>query len=66
MTHEKELLARVEKLEAVNRATKGVACIFAVLCVMLLAMGQAPTKKTIEANEFVLKDDTGSVAGKLL
>jgi hypothetical protein len=60
-----DLLDRLAKLEKQNRRFKllGVAALVGVT--LLLVMGQAPAKKTVEANEFVLKDDRGNIRARL-
>jgi hypothetical protein len=65
MTSEKELLSRIEKLEGANRRTKRLLGGFGILAVAFLVMGQAGSKKTIEANEFLLKDASGNAVGRL-
>jgi hypothetical protein len=60
-----ELQDRLLKLEKQNRRLKqlGVAALIGVAA--LVVMGQAPSKKTIEANEFILRDDGGNVRARL-
>ena len=60
-----ELHDRLLKLEKQNRRFKqlGVAALIGVAA--LVVMGQAPSKKTIEANEFVLRDASGNVRARL-
>ena len=50
---------RVAKLEAQNRRLKKVGIASLIVAAAVIAMGQASTKKVIEANEFVLKDTNG-------
>jgi hypothetical protein len=54
------LLARVQKMERENRVLKlgGLVVLLAVAAV--IAMGQAATKRTIVADEFILKDSAGN------
>jgi hypothetical protein len=59
------LTARLEKLEKQNRRTKQVGIVILILIGSVLLMGQAATKTTLEANEFLLKDATGKVRGRL-
>ncbi len=60
-----DVLDRLTKLEKQNRRFKllGVAALVGVT--LLLVMGQAPAKKIVEANEFVLKDDGGNIRARL-
>jgi len=75
MNQELEILAaRVEKLEAQNRRWKLVSAVF-VLSGISLVLGGAKAAdgsespaihaKTVEAQEFILKDSDGHVYGKL-
>ena len=59
-----DLDARIAKLEKENRMLKRVGLVGAVAVACIVLMGQA-SKKTIEANEFVLKDDAGQVRARL-
>jgi hypothetical protein len=56
---------RVVRLENQNRRLKqlGVAALFGAALFLLVA--QAPTKKTVEANEFILRDDGGNIRARL-
>ena len=60
-----DLLDRLATLETENRRFKllGVATLVGVA--LLLVMGQAPAKKTVEANEFILRDDGGNIRARL-
>lgn len=60
-----ELHDRLLKLEKQNRRFKqlGVAAMIGVAA--LVVMGQAPSKKTNEANEFILRDDGGNIRARL-
>ena len=68
------VVGRLEKLEKQNRRLKQVGAVALVLAVALLLMGQvwqtqavnaqAPATRTVEANEFVLKDANGKVRGR--
>ena len=49
------LANRVSKLEAQNRRLKKAGIASVVVAAAVFAMGQAPAKKVIEANEFVLQ-----------
>jgi len=57
--------ARISKLEKQNREIKQLGAAALVVVVSLLVMGQAPAKKTVEANEFILKDGNGKVRARL-
>jgi hypothetical protein len=54
------LAARVQKMERENRVLKLGGLIFLLAVGAVIAMGQAPTKRTVLADEFVLKDSTGN------
>ena len=58
------VIGRLEKLEKQNRRMKqaGIAGLLFISCVLL--MGQAPSTKTVEANEFVLRDSGGKTLGR--
>jgi hypothetical protein len=56
---------RLLKLEMQNRRLKRLGAAALVGVALLLAMGQAPAKKTVEANEFILKDDSGNIRARL-
>jgi hypothetical protein len=63
----KSLYERVERLEKQNLWMKRTGVVAILSAVVLLVSGQAKvdTKKTVEANEFVLKDANGVVRAKL-
>lgn len=52
------IISRLEKLENENRRLKKIGAALSVLAAVILAMGQAPSSRTIEAEKFVLKDAT--------
>ena len=60
-----ELERRLLSVEKQNRRLKqlGAAALMAVA--LLVVMGQASSKKTVEANEFILRDANGNVRAKL-
>lgn len=60
-----DIRARLIRLEKQNRRIKQLGAAVLIIPVILLVMGQAPSKKTIEANEFILKDDSGNIRAKL-
>ncbi len=59
------LANRVAKLEAQNRRLRKTGIAALVVAAAVIAMGQAPAKKIIEANEFVLKDAAGKTRARL-
>ena len=56
---------RLLKLEKQNRRLKQVGILALIIPPLLLIMGQSPSKKTVEANEFILRDDGGNARGRL-
>ena len=60
-----EVIERLEKLEKQNRRIKQVGTVVLFLAVAVLVMGQAPPKRTVEANEFILQDTNGKLGAKL-
>jgi hypothetical protein len=54
------LAARIEKLERQNRLLRGAGLALLLLPVALVAMGQARPTRTVEAEEFVLRDSSGT------
>ncbi|HXQ26974.1 MAG TPA: hypothetical protein VN822_11240 [Candidatus Acidoferrales bacterium] len=60
-----ELQDRLTRLEEQNRRFKRLGVAVVVGITLLLIMGQAPARKTVEANEFILKDDSGNVRARL-
>lgn len=59
------LTERIEKLEKQNRKFKQAGAVALVLVASLLLMGQAAQKKTVEANEFILRDNDGKIRARL-
>lgn len=59
------LASRVAKLEMQNRRLKKVGIASLIVATAVIAMGQAPAKKVIEANEFVLLDASGTARARL-
>lgn len=59
-----QVIERLEKLERQNRRMKqaGIAGLLFISCVLL--MGQAPSTKAVEANEFILRDTSGKTLGR--
>jgi hypothetical protein len=60
-----ELRDRILKLEKQNLRLKQLGATALIVVTSLLGMGQAPSKKTIKANEFILKDGNGKVRARL-
>jgi hypothetical protein len=60
-----DLQKRVVKLEQQNRRFKQFGVGILAIAAVILVMGQAPSKKTVEANEFILRDSGGNVRIKL-
>lgn len=60
-----DLQDRLLKLEMQNRRFRQVGVAVLILPALMLLMGQANSKKTIEANEFVLKDSGGKIRGNI-
>src|SRR6266849_396822 len=75
MNSEIQILAvRVERLEAQNRRWKLISALFALSGVSLVLMGAKPADRidppmvragTVEAQEFILKDETGHICARL-
>lgn len=59
------LTKRVTELEAQNRRLKKIGISSLVVAAAMIAMGQMPGKKVIEANEFVLQDASGKARARL-
>lgn len=59
------LQTRIEKLEKENRRFKKIAVGALAGVALLVVMGQTPARKTVEANEFVVKDAHGNVRIRL-
>jgi hypothetical protein len=56
---------RLLKLERQNRRLKQFGVAVLIASASLIVTGQAPSKKIIEANEFILRDDSGNVRARL-
>ncbi len=59
------VMNRLEQLEKQNRRFKQIGALALILAGSVLLMGQAPATRTVEANEFVLRDESGRVRGRL-
>ena len=53
------VMDRLEKLEKQNRRIKQIGALALILVGSVLLMGQAPAQRTVEANEFIVKDSAG-------
>jgi hypothetical protein len=60
-----ELERRLLSVEKQNRRLKQLGATLLILVTSLVVMGQAPSKKTVEANEFILRDEGGSIRARL-
>jgi len=60
-----EIRGRLISLERQNRRLRQIGVAALVLAASLVLMGQASPKKTIEANEFILRDNSGKVRANL-
>jgi hypothetical protein len=56
---------RIVVLERQNRRFKQLGAAALIIPVLLLVMGQTPSKKPVEAKEFILRDDSGTIRAKL-
>ena len=59
------VMGRLEKLERQNRHMKQMGVVVLILVAAVLLMGQASPPRTVEANEFILRDGNGRVRGRL-
>jgi hypothetical protein len=59
------LQGRLTKLENQNRRFTQLGIAGLVGITLLLLMGQAPAKKNVDANEFILRDDNGNLRARL-
>jgi hypothetical protein len=60
-----DLQERLLKLEKQNRRFKQLGVAALIVPTLVLILGQASSKKTVEANEFLLRDDSGNVRWSL-
>jgi hypothetical protein len=60
-----EICERLVKLEKQNRRLKRAGAAALIVAASLALLGQAPTKKTVEANEFILRDGAGKLRARL-
>jgi hypothetical protein len=60
-----DLQDRLLKLETQNRRFKRLGAAALIVVTSLVIMGQAFSKKTVEANEFILRDDSGNIRARL-
>ncbi len=64
-TRFEELERRLLSVEKQNRRLKQLGATLLILVASLIVMGQVPSKKTVEANEFILRDDGGNIRARL-
>jgi hypothetical protein len=61
-----ELQWRIARLETQNRRFKRLGTVGLIVVACLVVIGQAaPSKKIAEANEFILRDDSGNIRARL-
>jgi hypothetical protein len=60
-----ELERRLVTVEKQNRQVKQLGAALLIFVTSLICMAQASSKKTVEANEFILRDDGGSIRARL-
>ncbi|MGA8285943.1 MAG: hypothetical protein WB796_14415, partial [Candidatus Sulfotelmatobacter sp.] len=60
-----ELEKRVARVEGQNRRLKRTGAAGLIVVALLVIMGQTSSKKTVEANEFILRDGAGNVRARL-
>ena len=60
-----DLQERLVRLERQNRRFKQMGAVALAIAAVVILMGQAPAKKSIEANEFVLRDNEGNIRARL-
>jgi hypothetical protein len=60
-----DIRARLLRLERQNRRLKQLGTAMLIVFASLSVMGQAPSRKVIEANEFILRDESGNVRARL-
>jgi hypothetical protein len=61
----KEIQDRLLNLERQNRRFKQLWVAVLIASASLIVMGQMPSKKAVEANEFILRDDGGNIRARL-
>jgi hypothetical protein len=61
-----DLQVRVLKLERQNRQLTRYAVMTLIVALSILSLGLGASKKTVEANEFVLKDKDGIVRARFM
>jgi hypothetical protein len=60
-----DIQKRLLRLEKQNRRLKQLGAAVLILSASVIGMGQMPSKKTVEANEFILRDDGGNIRARL-
>jgi len=56
---------RLDRLEKENRRLKRLGLAALLIAAAAVVMGQSPSRRTVEANEFVLRDASGSIRATL-
>lgn len=56
---------RIERLEKQLRLFKQIAAGVSLLLVCVIVMGQTPSQRIVEANQFILRDNNGKVRARL-
>jgi len=64
MSTEESIIQRLESLEKQNRQLKRIGAVLILITAALFLMGQTAGKRSVEANEFVLRDGKGTVRSK--
>jgi hypothetical protein len=60
-----DIRGRLAKLEQQNRRFKQIGAAALIVFASVVVMGQAVSKKTVEANEFILRDSSGNARARL-
>jgi hypothetical protein len=60
-----DIRGRLAKLEKENRRFKQIGTAALIFLTSVVVMGQAVSKKTVEANEFILRDSSGHARARL-
>ncbi|OFW26814.1 MAG: hypothetical protein A3H27_05285 [Acidobacteria bacterium RIFCSPLOWO2_02_FULL_59_13] len=60
-----DVLKRLESLERQNRRLKQIGASALVVIAALVLMGQTSARRTVEANEFILRDGAGGARARL-
>ena len=66
LSHFTELQSKIARLERQNRRFKRFGTAGLIFVALLIVMGQAyPSRKVVEANDFILRDDSGNMRARL-